>query len=209
MNAYSKKKGFTVVELVIAIAILVIVGAMTSVIFRATQQSFINAKAFQHIVSLARQTVARMHNEIQSMYIGQSGLVQLVGIDEGGTHFKVDAEADALYFAAPDNSQREGEVVEIGYWQRDDGNIMRHIDTMPDFDFQTAERDDELGLVIEGLDFKYHDGNNFIDAWDSRVGAAQEGSFPKAIKFSFFVSDEGNLVKKKFESLVRIASTAR
>ena len=76
--------GFTVVELLIALSILIIIGTMTAVIFRSTQQSFINAKAFQHVIDLARRTVIRIHDELQATFIDVSGLVPFVGIDAGG-----------------------------------------------------------------------------------------------------------------------------
>ena len=202
--------GFTVVELLIALSILIIIGTMTAVIFRSTQQSFINAKAFQHVIDLARRTVIRIHDELQATFIDVSGLVPFVGIDAGGDYIKVNSQEDEVFFISPDIRSPVGDICEIGYWQRDDGNFMRHYECPPDFDFSTISGGDgELGLVINELDFTFFDGTEYLDSWDSRAGGAQEGVFPQAVKFSFFVSDEGNLIRKKFESLVHIASRGR
>lgn len=202
-------KGFTVVELLIALMIFVIVGAMTAVIFRATQQSFVKAKAFQHVIDIARQVVMRMHNEIQATFIDASGRPCLVGIDASGTRLKADSVADELFFIAPERGETEGAVSEIGYWQRGDGNFMRHFEIPPDFNFDTSDTDNRLGLIISDLSFQYFDGADFVDAWDSRVGGEQEGLYPKAIQFSFYVSDKGNVITKKFESRVHLAATGR
>jgi len=204
-----KNKGFSVAELIIAFTILVIVSSMVAVIFRSTQQSFLNAKAFQHVIDLARQTVMRIHNNLQATYVESTGIINFVGIDAAGTQIKLNSESDEVFFVLPDSVNATGDICEIGYWQRNDGHIMRHIDTSPDFDFSTASGDDELGLVVSELNFEYYDGAIYHDSWDSRSGGANEGEFPKAIKFSFYVSDAGEVIKKKFESLVRIASTGR
>jgi len=202
-------RGFTITEMIIALTILIIISTMIAVIFRSTQQSFVNAKAFQHVIDLARQTVFRMHNEIKATYITTAGRTDFIGIDAAGTHIKADSIEDEMYFIAPNKGAPSGDICEIGYWQRNDGNIIRHFECPADFDFDTSGSDDELGLVVSGLDFKYYDGTDYLDEWDTRSGGAQEGVFPKAIKFGFFVSDEGSLIQKKFESLVRIASSGR
>ena len=202
--------GFTVVELLIALSILIIIGSMTAVIFRSTQQSFVNAKAFQHVIDLARRTVIRIHDELQATFIDVSGLVPFVGIDATGDYIKTDSQEDEVFFISPDISSPVGDICEIGYWQRSDGNFMRHYECPPDFNFTTVGGgDNELGLVITELDFKYYNGEEYLDSWDSRNGGAQEGVFPHAVKFSFFVSDEGNIIRRKFESFVQIASSGR
>jgi len=204
-----KKRGFTVVEMLIALTLLLIIGSMTAIIFRSTQESFINAKAFQHIIDLARQTVVRMHNEIKATFIDSAGRANLIGIDASGVPLKIDSQEDEIYFIAPDKISREGDICEIGFWQHADGNIMRHYECPPDFDFSTTGTDNELGLIISYLDFTYYDGTSYLDSWDTRQGGAQEGIFPKAIKFQFLVSDETQLIKRKFESFVRIAASGR
>ncbi|MBU1862454.1 MAG: type II secretion system GspH family protein [Candidatus Omnitrophica bacterium] len=201
--------GFTIVELIIVLSILVILTSMTAVIFRATQKSFTDARAFQHVINLARQAVLRMHDEIKATFIDFSQLANFVGIDETGPQIKGNSQSDEIFFIWPEGGLSSGTICEVGYWQREDGNLMRHYDNPPDFNFSTVDSDDELGIVVSQLDFKYFDGENYVDLWDSRIGGAEEGRFPKAIKFSFQVSDEDSLVTKKFESLVRIASSGR
>jgi len=202
-------KGFTIIELLIALSIFIIVSIMTAVIFRSTQQSFTNARAFQHVLDLARQTVVRMHSEIKATFIAESQLISFLGIDAAGSHLKAASQEDELFFIWPDKGASTGDICEVGYWQRNDGHLMRHYENPPDFDFSTTLRDDELGLVIKGLNFSYYDGDAFQDTWDCRPGGAQEGVFPTAVKFSFVVSDESSIVQKTFESLVRIASSGR
>ena len=208
-NKFCSSKGFTMTELIIALFILTIVGAMTTVIFRSTQQSFTNARAFQHVIDLARQSVERMQSEMKAAFVATSGLVNMVGIDSTGTKLKADSVADEFFFIVPDKGSPTGDICEVGYWQRSDGNIIRHYEMPPDFNFTTVGSDDELGLVVTDLNFEYSDGLNFFNSWDSRPGGAQEGTFPEAIHFSFFVSDKTNIIKKKFESHVRIASSGR
>jgi type II secretory pathway pseudopilin PulG len=212
MSIKSKKRsdhGFSVAELVISIAILVIISTMVAVIFRSTQQSFVKAKAFQQMIDLARQTVMRMQNDLKATFIERTGMIHFVGIDASQAKIKPDSHADEIFFIVPLGGTMGGDICESGYWQRADGNIMRHVGSPPDFDFTTSSRDNELGVVVSELDFKYYDGSQYHDSWDSRIGGANEGKFPQAVRFSFYVSDEANVVKKKFESISRLASMGR
>ena len=90
------KKGFTIAELIIALSILVIISAMVAVIFRATQQSFTNARAFQHVIDLARQTMFRIHNELAAVYKERSGIINFVGVDAMGSHIKANSTAERV-----------------------------------------------------------------------------------------------------------------
>lgn len=205
----SGNKGFSVAELVIAFMILIIVSTMVAVVFRSTQQSFAKAKAFQHVIDLARQTVVRIQSNLKATYIERGGMIHFVGIDSAQTTLKTNSQGDEVFFIVPESENIAGDICEIGYWQRGDGNIMRHIDSPPDFDFATASSDDELGLIVSDLEFQYFDGTQYHDSWDSRIGGANEGEFPAAVKFGFNISDEANVVKRRFESVARLASMGR
>lgn len=210
---FGEKKGFTVVEIVIALMILTVVGVMTAIIFRSTQQSFTNAKAFQHVIDLARQSVVRIQNELKATFIDSSGLVAFVGVDSGDSKVKGDSFSleDEIFFIAPSKGMESGSLAEFGYWQDSSrGYLMRHFESPADFNFFTPDvsADKQLGLVISDLDFKYFDGDVYFDSWDSRSGE-HRGKFPKAVSFSFNVGDESNLIKRKFESTVKIASSGR
>ncbi len=207
-NKNERNTGFTIIELMIALMILVIVAGMTGVIFRATQKSFLNARAFQHVLNVARLTTMRIQNELKGTFVRSSGIINFVGIDSAGTKIKSNSASDEVFFIMP-LQDGAGDISEVGYWQHTDGNIMRHFENLPDFNFATATTDSELGLIITDLDFKYFNGTDYVDSWDSRVGGAQEGTFPEVIAFSFNVSDEKNVITKKYESLVRVASTGR
>ena len=205
----NRKKGFTIIEVLISLAILAIVGVMVGVIFRATQKSFLDSKAFQHVLDLARESVVRMTSEIQETYVDSRGIVNFVGVDSNASITKLNSSGDEVFFVIPFAGSGSGDISEAGFWQRNDGMLMRHTDNDPDFDFSTADGDDELGIVISNLNFQYFDGLNYLDEWDSRKGASQEGLFPQSVKISFSVEDERNTIKKEFNTVVKIASNGR
>lgn len=203
------RKGFTIVELMISISILLILFAMLAVIFKATQESFSKANALQDVINTSRIIIERMHNEISAAFFDPQGRASLIGADEVTGRLKAGSIADELFFCMPLTESEDSDIAEIGYWLRSDGNLIRHYEADANFDFLSADADDELGLIVRDLQFTFFDGTAYIDTWDSRLGAAQEGKSPKTVKAVFTVSDDDNLIVKDFETVVFISSGKR
>ncbi len=204
-----KNKGFTIMEVLIALAILVIIGAMTAVIFKGTQKSYMRSKSFQHVLSLARDSLDVMRSEIESAFVDTRGVIRFLGVDSGNGNIKAGSTGDEIFFCAPDGSSETGGIAEIGFWQRSDGMLMRHYDANCDFNFNTTDRDDPMGLVVKNLNFEYFDGENFVPDWDSTVRTNEEGLFPKSVRFSFTVEDENGSLSKEFSTIVQINTNRR
>lgn len=204
-----KLPGFTLVEMMIALSIFLILMSMLVVVFKATQEGFVRASALQKVFDTSRVIIERMHDEIRATFFDEQGRTSFLGIPAGGTHLKSDSIGDEVFFCIPLSDLPDADIVEIGYWLRKDGNLMRHYDESGDFDFGTAEADDELGLVIDNLTFRYFNGTEYQDSWDSRPGGAEEGKAPKAVKISFSVTDKERFVTKQFESVVHIVTGKR
>lgn len=209
MNKRSNQKGFTLAELMIAVSILIILVGMLAVIFRATQESFTQASAMQKVFDTSRNVIGRMHDELSAAFFGPIGRTGLYGVDSGDPKLKTGSVGDEVFFYVPLAELESADICEIGYWLRDDGNLMRHYHSESDYDFATAEADDELGLVVEDLNFEYYDGTDYLPSWDSRIGGSQEGIQPKAIRISFLIHDEKDLLEKTFETVVHISSGIR
>ncbi len=203
-------KGFTLLELIIAISILVVVLAMVTVIFRATQESFANAMALQKVIDTSRRVIERMHNEISTAFFDEQGRTGLLGIDgETGTRIKTQSDGDEIFFCVPIAQLNTSDIIEVGYWVKDDGNLMRHFDSGADYDYATEDADDELGLVIDQLTFKYFNGELWVDEWNAQINDAEQGKAPKAIRATFTISDKSNIISKDFETVVHLNAGKR
>lgn len=205
----SNKKGFTLIELMLSVSILIILFSMLTVIFKATQDSFMQASAWQNVVDTSRSIIERMHNEISAAFFDPQGKTSLVGIDAADAKLKTGSRQDEIFFCMPLTSIESADIVEVGYWEREDGNLMRHYDGDVDFDYMTADADDELGLVINDLNFSYFNGETYQDQWDSRSTGAEAGKAPRAVKAFFSVTDEQKNLTKTFETIVHIVSGKR
>ncbi len=203
------QRGFTLVELMISVSIMIILFSMLIVIFKATQESFIKANALQDVINTSRIIIERMHAEISAAFFDEQGKASLVGLDETTGRMKNRSAGDELFFCIPLTELEDSDIAEVGYWLRDDGNLMRHYQADADFDFVTADIDDAFGLIVRELQFTFFDGSNYVTTWDSRPGAAQEGKAPKTVKVAFRVSDDDNMIVKDFETIVFISSGKR
>jgi hypothetical protein len=197
------------VELMISLSIMLILFSMLIVIFKATQESFEKASALQDVINTSRIIIERMHDEVSAAFFDQQGRTNLVGLDETTGKIKASSAGDELFFCIPLTELEDSDIVEVGYWLRSDGNLMRHYQADADFDPATAEADDELGLIVKELQFTFFDGNAYVTTWDSRPGAAQDGKAPKTVKVAFRVSDDDNMIVKDFETIVFISSGKR
>ncbi|MFC1809735.1 PilW family protein, partial [Candidatus Omnitrophota bacterium] len=121
-----KQKGFTLVELMISISILLILFSMLVIIFKATQESFIKATALQDVIDTSRVIIERMHNEISAAFFDPQGKASLVGLDDISGRLKTNSSGDELFFCTPITELESSDIAEVGYWLRDDGNVIRH-----------------------------------------------------------------------------------
>ena len=203
-----KQKGFTLVEVVISLSILVILISMLGTVFKATQDSFRKASSLQNVIDTSREIIQRMKFELGTAFFDMTGKTNLLGVDSAGATIKSGA-GDEIFFYMPIAGLTDAEICEVGYWLRNDGNIMRHYDANPDFDFSTVEADDELGVVVDQLNFTYFNGTDYQDEWDSTPGGAEANTTPKSVQISFQVTDTDQLLTKTFETIVFIPSGKR
>ena len=75
-----------------------------------------------------------------------------------------------------------------------------------DFDFDTFDSQSIIAIGILGLDFSYLDKQgSWLDAWDSRIGGAQEKLPPQAVRISFAIENNDMPDSKEvFETVVEL-----
>lgn len=191
------KRAFTLLEIMVAMAILVIVIASTLAIFRASATSWRRGELRAQRYQQARFILERMTKEISSIIpASQAGPYCL------GT-------ADKFYFICS-LADAPASLVELGYWlDEDTQELMRSFQSTPDYDFSTFDEEEVLSENVSRFNFEYSTGEAWQENWDSRSEAAQAGLLPKAVKIGFDIQDERGATFESFSTIVTIASAEK
>ncbi len=190
------RRGFTLIEILVAMAILVIVIASTLAIFRASTASWRKGEMRAQRYQQARFILERMSREIASILPAS-----LAGPYCLGT-------GDKFYFISS-LSDAPVSLIEVGYWLDEDAcELMRSYASSPDYDFSTFEKEEVLSEQVSALNFQYSTGEIWQENWDSRAGAEQEGILPKAVRIDFDIRDEKGASSESFSTVVTVASAA-
>ena len=171
-------KGFTLVEILIALAILAIIVTSTFTIFQSASKSWQKGETRSERYQNARSAIHKISTEISQAVINSNPLCKFTG-DKNKASFVSFVSADSGVF----------ELSEIEFWL--DGPkrlLMRNYDIDPDFDFTTYDRSDILSENVSSLEFLYFDGTTWSDTWNSDqvLGIG----LPKAVKVKIKVEDK-------------------
>jgi general secretion pathway protein J len=190
--------GFTLVEIMISIGILVLVLAMVYNAFNSSIKAFETIDAHGDAYGEARLTLNRMSEEIGSIYLSEHNPnTGLLGEDND----EDDLPFDSLHFTSLSHirwikDSRESELCETGYYLEADQEeektfLFRREDWNVDGTLEEGGIALELAEGIEGLNFRYYDGEEWLDDWDSK----ERGGLPKAIEVVLLVEDpNGNRI---------------
>lgn len=196
-----RKKGFTLVEILIALAILAMIVASTFTIFRSASKSWQKGEARSERYQSARSAVSRISAEISQAVINSNPLCKFTG-DKSKVSFFSFVSADSGVF----------ELCEIEYWLDSAKKaLMRNDEIDPDYDFTTFGHSDALSDNVSELGFSYFDGFVWSDTWDSDqssgVGSprsAGKAGLPKAVKIKIKVEDKKAKEGEIFEVIARL-----
>jgi len=185
-------RGFTLVEILISLAIMAMIVASTFTIFRSASKSWQKGETRSQRYQNARNSVSRMSAEISQAVINSNKLSKFTG-DKNKISFISFVSTDSGVF----------ELSEVEYWL--DGAkrlLMRNDDVEPDYDFGTYDHSDILSDNISELEFSYFDGLVWLDAWNS--DEASGIGLPKAVKIKIRVEDKKAKEGETFEVIARL-----
>jgi len=189
-----RSSAFTLIEILIAMALLVIVIGSTLAIFRASTASWRKGEIRAQRYQQARFILERMSKEISSIIPSS-----LAGPYCLGTESK--------FYCISSVSGAPASLIELGYWLDEDAQeLMRSYESTPDYDFSTYDTEEALSENVNALEFSYFTGALWQENWDSRPGAAQSGMLPKAVRIGFDIRDEKGSATESFNTVVTIAS---
>lgn len=200
-------QGFTLVETLIALAILAMIVTSTFTIFKSSSSSWQKGETRSERYHSARTAMGRMSMEISQAVINENALSRFVGGKE-----------DIRFISFTSGASGAFELTEIEYWRdKDQGLLMRNHDIDPDYDFLTQDQSDILAQGIAGLEFSYYDGSVWSDSWDSDAlikgeelgsGGPEQGDseriLPEAVKIRIKVEDKRGKESETFEVVTRL-----
>lgn len=189
------KKGFTLVEILISLAILAMIVASTFTIFRSASKSWQKGETRSERYQNARNAISKISAEISQAVINSNALCKFTG-SKNKISFVSFVSMDSGVF----------ELSEIEYWLDDSKRLlMRNNETDPDYDFTTYGNSDVLSDNVSELEFSYFDGLTWQDTWNS--DQAPYTGLPKAVKIKIRVEDKKAKEGETFEIIARLRTS--
>lgn len=192
--------GLTLVELMIAMAILVTITGSTMLMFRGITQAWRSGQLRTERYQQARLLSDLFAREISSCVT--QARYPFVGHDAEGERFKDESAADELFFVTV-VAGRAG-LIERGYWVNGEGQLMCHDEEPADGDYDTAGADEPCGTDVEGFEVSYFDGTLWLSEWDGREGADQTAQVPKAVRLVLTIGEQK---PEQFETIVHVPTS--
>jgi len=203
--------GFTLLEIMISIGILVVILTIVYNTFNSSIRAFTTIDEHGDTYGEARLVLNRMSEEIGSIYMsGDNPNTGLLGEDRD----EDDLPFDSLHFTSLSHirwvkDSRESELCEIGYYletdrEREQTFLFRREDWNVGGALEEGGIALELAERIDGLDFRYYDGEEWVDDWDSKA----RGGLPKAIEVVLLVEDPSRK-RIAFSSIITVRMAGR
>jgi len=185
-------KGFTLVEILIALAILAMIVASTFTIFRSASKSWQKGELRSERYQNARNAMSRMSLEISQAVINSSALCKFRGDKNRLSFISLVSQGAGMF-----------EFSEVEYWlDSPRRTLMRNDEVDPDYDFTTYGHSDVLSDNVSELEFSYYNGALWLEAWNS--GEDPSPGLPKAVKIKIKVEDKKAKEGEFFEVVARL-----
>ena len=188
--------GLTLVELLVALAVLVTVSTSTLIIFRGVTRAWRTGSLKTERYQQARLFFDLFERELSSCVTNPKFPMLGVNADQG-TPLHAGSVADELFFvgALPG---RNG-FIERGYWVNAAHEFMCHDGEPADGDYLTGESE-VCGRDVSRFDVSYFDGTQWSDQWNGDPN----GKLPKAIHIVLTVGQER---PETFETMINVPAS--
>lgn len=196
----TRAMGLTLIEVMVALAILVIVGTSSLLIFRAITRAWQTGELRTDRYQQARLLFDLFERELSSSVASHQ--YPFVGTKPGDAN-RIQAESvfDEIFFVGT-LPGRTG-LVERGYWVTSDGRIMCHDDEPADGVFSTGVSE-LCGQGVFQFSASYFDGTGWVERWNGETGGAQAGALPKAVQIEIQI---GETDPEKFETVIYVPTS--
>ena len=188
----SATSGFTLLEVVISVGILVVILTVIYNTFNSSLKVYTEIETRGDAYAQARVVLNRISEEIGSTYLlRENRNTGLLGEDKD----EDDLPCDSLNFTSLSHvrwvrDSKESELCEVGYYLEKDEEtgesfLFRREDWNVDGTLEEGGRSLELAEGVDAINFRYYDGGEWVDDWDSRI----KGGLPKAIEVVLVMRD--------------------
>lgn len=199
-NNLDPSAALTLVELLVAMAILVTVSAAAALIFRGATRAWRTSELRTDRSQQARLLFDLFERELSSSVANPR--YPMVGAKAGDAPpLHEDSAADALFFVGT-LPGRTG-FIERGYWVSSRSELMCHEEEPADGAYATGQSE-RCGHDVSRFTVSYFDGTQWLDRWDGRAGAVQQGRLPKAIRISLAI---GRPRAETFETIIHVPTS--
>ncbi len=177
-----KSKGFTLLEVLIAVAIMAGIVTVIYASFFTAGRNVEQAEATRDATDLVRTLVAKLSNDVANAYVnpGMNPLTVFYGKKVQPETGDEKVRYDELYLTTLTNWRRpdskETDLWEVGYYfkEKPDGTgyiMMRREKRELSKDSPALEGGVEYPMTdrVESMQFRYYNGSTWSDAWDSRT----------------------------------------
>jgi len=191
-------KGFTLIEVLLALAILAAVITAVYASFSTASRNVESAEAVRDETDLARTLIARLSDDIANAYYNRDmrSITVFYGKKEEEGTGDDKRRLDSISMTTLTNwrkpESKETDLWEVGYHFEEtaDGKgrvLMRREKRELSKDIPLLEGgvDFEITDKVEGFQLRYYNGSQWSDEWDTRSHA----SLPKAVEISLFLAD--------------------
>lgn len=197
----TRRAGFTLIEVVVALAVMAIIGAMSWQALAGSMQARDFLEAEEEFQRSANTALDRIQRHVELAWLTENvaavNTYQTVFVGKDGD------ELDELWFASLGHRRRyydskECDQTEITFWAEDDPeHDGEHVLLMREAQ-RVDERPDEDGAVlplahgVERFDLRYMDHltGEWLEEWDSS-GADQPGRLPRAVQLVLVLRGPG------------------
>ncbi|MBI4354118.1 MAG: prepilin-type N-terminal cleavage/methylation domain-containing protein [Candidatus Omnitrophica bacterium] len=178
---HSARRALTLIELMIAMAILVTITGSTMLMFRGITQTWRSGQLRTERYQQARLLFDLFARELGSCV--SQARYPFVGTEEEVFFVSVLAGRSGL--------------VERGYWLSGEHELMCHDDEPADGDYEATGTSEVCGTDVVELNLSYFDGTQWVTAWD-------DSSPPKAVRVTVTI---GAQKPESFETIVYVPTS--
>ena len=198
-----KRRGFTLVELIVSVTILTLVAGAVLACFQAGSRAWRKTRAHADVCQSARVVLRMMAQDLQGTFRSpHDGTSSFVGLDRQWNGLAADT---VDFVAVQAGGARPGQACsdrcEIGYFIDNDPEtaareLIRRIDRTPDDDDLEGGQFQEVGPFVKELNLEYSDGLLWYDEWGPDEGV------PALVRIALTVELDGAEHAMAFSTVV-------
>jgi type II secretion system protein J len=197
------KRGFTLLELIVAMVLFTIVMSAAYALFDSTQDLSSGAGKVSEMQQEARFVLEHLRRDLQGTTAIDAGdtASRFLGTDNGSDEEPLDEiqflsiNRETLWSTQPesDMSMTRYYVIEEEESTDQEGLVrIRNTDLLSTTTVQEEEEEaEEIGPNVVFVNFRYHDGNEWQESWDSSLSL----SLPRAIEVTIHIRVPGTEIE--------------